>query len=508
MTPNTGQTEALTRKAVIGSGWSVLANAGRQILSLLAVAFLARKLGPASYGLMGMAALVTTFLLNFRDLGTAAAIVQRSSVPDRLLCTLFWTNSALGLLLSLLVIAAAPAAARFFHQPELSGILRVLAISFCLTSGGIVHNAILQREMAFRKLAMADLSSAVAAYAVAIPCAFAGLGVWSLVFSNLASSAVLTVLYWAACPWRPSRRFAAAELRSIRGFSLNLFASTLINYGSRNADNLVVGRVLGSVPLGHYQMAYSLMLYPLQNISSVLSQVLFPAFSRLQHDNARFRSAYVRSCMLIALVTFPVMAGLGVVADPFVRAVLGAKWVPVITVFQILAPVGLIQSVQSTVGQIYVAKGRTDWGLRWNLAAFPVVLLSFLIGVRYGVAGVAAGYAIAVIAILSYPCLAVAFRIIDLRVSDFALQFWPQAAITLAMAVICAAWLHALHAAGVYHPWICLASTVLVGVVCYAAAMLYIRPAVIVHLEEVIASSGLPVALKLLPVLRVFAARR
>ncbi len=150
-------------------------------------------------------------------------------------------------------------------------------------------------------------------------------------------------------------------------FSLNLSGFGIVNYASRNADNLIIGRVLGSIQLGYYQMAYNLMLAPIQNISSVISQVAYPAFSRIQDDNERFRSAYVRSCALIALVTFPVMAGLAVIADPLVRVILGSKWIGAIRIFEILAPVGLLQSVQTTVGQIYTAKARTDWMFRWGL---------------------------------------------------------------------------------------------------------------------------------------------
>ena len=155
--------------------------------------------------------------------------------------------------------------------------------------------------------------------------------------------------------------FDTNEIRSVSRFSLNLSGFGVINYFARNADNdIIVGRSLGQVSSSsYYQMAYTLMLYPIQNISSMISQVLLPAFSAIQSDDERLRSAYVRSCMLIGLVTFPLMAGLAVVADPFVRVVLGTKWIPAIRVFQILAPVGLIQSIQTTGGSIFVAKGRS-----------------------------------------------------------------------------------------------------------------------------------------------------
>lgn len=492
MQPSSSATpQNLTRKTLAGAGWSSLSVVARQILSFASVALLARLLGPAAYGLIGMAALVTAFLVNFRDLGTAAAVVQRPVVSQSMLSTLFWGNLILGLLLNLIVIAMAFPAAIFFHEPRLTAILCVLSLSFWITSAGAVHNALLTREMEMGKNAIVDLGSAVAGYLVALPCALAGMGVWSLVFANLANAVGSTILNWFLCRWSPSYVFNKTELRSIRNFSLNLSGFGLVNYFSRNADNVIIGRLLGSGPLGYYQMAYNLMLFPLQNISSVLAQVLFPAFARIQTDDERFSSAYMRSCMLIGLITFPVMAGLGVVADPLVRTLLGSKWVPIIPVFQILAPVGMLQSVQTTVGQIYIAKGRTDWMFRWGLSAAFLYVIAFLIGVRYGIRGVALSYAIVHLGVLAYPSFAIPFRLIHLEVGVFARQLLPQLAITLAMTAACALVLQLLTNAA---DWVRLTVAVNVGIVVYVAGFVIFRPVVVQHVIEVLAHSESAIA--------------
>ena len=246
-------------------------------------------------------------------------------------------------------------------------------------------------------------------------------------------------------------------------FSLNLAGFGLVNYFSRNADNVVVGRVLGPTPLGYYQMAYNLFLFPIQNISSVLAQVLNPSFAKIQFDNARFRSAYVRSCMLIGLITFPIMAGLGVIVNPFIYTVMGPKWAPVIPLLTILVPVGFCQSIQGTVGQIYVAKGRTDWMFRWGLSAAIVFVIAFVIGVRWGTIGVAAAYAITYFVFILYPGFWLAFKLIDLSVAEFARRLFPQIAISLAMAGICYGWLAALRLAGVTSHLLQLLTTVALG---------------------------------------------
>ncbi len=498
---------SLTQRAVSGTAWSTLSTAGRQLLSLASVATVARLLGPSAYGIMGMANLLIVFILNFRDLGTGTAIVQRLSVSHRLLSSLFWVNFFLGLVLALFTTAASPFVAAFFNAPKLIAILSALSLSFWFTSCGIVPNAVLQREMRFKSIASADLSAGVVSYVVALSFAYSGFGVWSLVFANLASSLTATTLYWLACSWRPTRVFDRAEVRSVMGFSLHLSGFGAVNYFSRNADNITVGKMLGQAQLGNYQMAYNLMLQPLQNISSVLGQVTLPAFAKIQRDDARFAQAYTRTCMLIALITFPVMAGMGVLADPLIRAVLGAKWVGAIPIFQILAPVGLVQSVQTTVGQIYVAKGRTDWMFRFGFFSSIFYVTAFIVGVRFGTVGVAGAYCIVYLGLLMIPGFIIPFRLIGLKLGRFAYALLPQLLVTAGMAVICLLATHGLEKAGITNQWLRLISISSLGAAFYIGALVFLRPPIIRVLEEVIAQSGHPGIARALVFIRPFKPR-
>jgi O-antigen/teichoic acid export membrane protein len=502
MAPSNLTPEAtLTRQAVSGSAWSAVSTASRQVLTLASVATVARLLGPAAYGVLGMASLLMIFIFNFRDLGTGSAIVQRPSVSNRLLSSLFWVNFCLGIAMALVVIAASPLTAAFFQTRELIPILSTLSLSFWFTSCGIVPNSILVREMRFKSIAIADVGAGLANYLVALGFAYSGFGVWSLVFANLAGSFTATLLYWWACPWRPSLEFDAKEVKSVTRFSLHLWGFGIVNYFARNADNIIVGKVLGQSQLGNYQMAYNLMLQPIQNISNVIGQVTLPAFAKIQQDNERFRRAYIRSCMMIALITFPVMAGLGVVADPLIRAVLGSKWIGSILIFQILAPVGFVQSIPT--GQIYVAKGRTDWMFRWVLAATALFVPAFFLGAQFGTVGVASAYCFVYLGLIMVPGFLIAFRLIGLEISQFAYALLPQLLITAAMAMLCALWLHGLKAAGVTNDWIRLLSTSLLGALFYIATLMVLRPPVMRVMEEVITHSSNPSLLRILTLLRI-----
>jgi len=493
---------------VAGTAWSAFSTVGRQILSIASVATVARLLGPGAYGIMGMGNLLLLLVGTLRDLGTGTAIIQRASISDRLLSSLLWVNFLAGLLAALLVLAMAPVMANFFHSAVLFPILAVLSISFWFTSSGIVHNSILFREMQYKKLAIADISSALASFAVALICAYAGYGVWSLVLANIANSLCTTLFYWTFCSWRPKLVFDLQEVRSVLGFSLNLSGFVMVNYFSRNADNIIVGRVRGQAELGDYQMAYNLMLTPLANISAIIAQVTFPAFARIQDDNARFRSAYLRQSMMVGLITFPMMAGMGILADPMIRTILGAKWTGAISIFQVLAPVGLVQSVATLVGQIYTAKARTDLMFRWGLGTSAILVAAFLIGVRRGAVGVAIAYAIAYLAFIVYPSFYLPFRLIGLRVRDFARALAPQLLITLVMSVICFLGLRLQTMLLIYASWTRLISTSLLGAFVYVGMMIVFRPAVMDVFDEIISGMHQPQATRVIQYLRRWAWRR
>jgi len=319
---------------------------------------------------------------------------------------------------------------------------------------------------------------------VGIGMAACGMGVWSLVGQALCGSIVITILLWIASPWRMQRRLDWTEVRSVASYSLNLSGFNVFNYFVRNADNLIIGRYLGTTALGYYSLAYRLMLYPLQNISGVLGRVLFPIFVQMQDNNARFGRTYLRVCASISVITFPLMLGLLAVAEPFIAVVFGPRWMPVATLLMILAPVGMAQSIGTTVGHIYKAKGRTDWMFHWSIFSGIITVLFFILGLRWGVVGVAAAYAIWNF-LLIYPNYAIPFKLIKLPVRDLVVALWPALKASLVMAAGVATLQVVLTWMSITQPWLVLGITVPVGVLIYGGWMLWRRPPVlrdIVHL--------------------------
>jgi O-antigen/teichoic acid export membrane protein len=404
-------------------------------MQLVTTIVLARLLRPSDFGQVGMAMILIGFVALFRDLGTSAAVVQRKNVSEELLSSLFWGNLAFGFFAMAVLCWLSPPAGNLFHESEIVRLLRALSLTIVISSLSILHQAILERDLAFHRLARAEASAVLLGSLVGIGSALLGAGAWSLIFQSLTVATVTTVILWTSSPWRPKLIFRWAELKSIGGYSLNLTGFNIFNYLVRNADNLLIGRFFGAQELGYYNLAYRLMFYPLQNISDVIGRVMFPAYSQMQRDDARFRRTYLKVAGTIPVITFPMMLGLMATSDLFIKTVFGAQWAPAIPLLIILAPVGLVQSVSTTVGQIYQAKGRTDWMLRWGIIAGFLVLVAFAIGIRSGAIGIAISYAVAS-AILIVPSFAIPFRLIKLRVRDLGTVLWQPLLSSLVMVSI------------------------------------------------------------------------
>jgi PST family polysaccharide transporter len=278
------------------------------------------------------------------------------------------------------------------------------------------------------------------------------------------------------------------EVRSVMNFGLNLSAFNLFNYFARNSDNAIVGRYLGSAPLGFYQLAYNIMLFPVQGIAQVLTQVMFPAFSEIQHDNERFRRIYLRTCSSIALITFPLMTGAAILAGPLIRTVYGPRWVNVIPVLTILAPVGLVQSIVTTSGLIYTAKGRTALMFKVGGIASVLYVISFFIGLPWGIRGVALSYAICV-GLLLLPSLYIPFRLIDLRLPDLWHAIKGIATSTVLMAVVVVASRRAANGYVQMPAVVELFLFTAIGAIVYGVTTFLQRLPVLLDLSQMVASS-------------------
>lgn len=353
---------------------------------------LARLLTPADYGLLGMVMVTTGLVGVLADLGLSAAVVQKQDLSQRELSGIFWFGLVVAGLVGGVIAAVSPWAAALYGQPKVVPLMCVVALSFPIMALGAVQGALVQKAMRFRAATVVHLVATLTAGLLALAAAWAGWQVWALVVQSLVTAALGVVGVWRICDWRPDWTFARRDLARIWDFSLNLMGFQLVNYFARKADSFLIGRFLGAGALGFYTLAYTLMLYPISNFISVAQGVMMPALAQVQSEPARAAGAYIRACGYLAFLILPAMVGLALVAPEAVLLVYGPQWAETGQVLQILAWVGTFQPFVSLVGALFVARGLTRLFFWWGLGASAVTVLGFVVGLKWGIIGVASAY--------------------------------------------------------------------------------------------------------------------
>jgi PST family polysaccharide transporter len=362
---------------------------------MISVVVLARLLPRESYGVMAMALTVMNLAFVLNSMGISTSIIRLKELSERLKVTLYWCAMGVAVLIAVVLIVIAYPIALAYKQPELTSIICALAMTFPIVGLGVIHQALLERDSDFRKIAILETTSTIGGLVIALGLAWAGFGVWALVFQMLGTVILNAVQLNMVCKWRPQFFFDKKELHSVLGFSADFSLFQFIVYFERNADSMIIGRLLGSAVLGVYSMAYKVMLFPLQNIATVASRAVFPALSRLQHSPQEMGALFLRSTSAISLITAPMMAGMFFLRVPFVELMFGDRWSEVADVLKWLAAVGFIQTMTYSTGPVFVVLGRSRLLLWLGIYGSILQVGAFFIGVGWGIEGVAASYFVA-----------------------------------------------------------------------------------------------------------------
>jgi O-antigen/teichoic acid export membrane protein len=384
----------LKSRSVRGGAFTMIAQIFKFSLNLISNTVLARLLTPQDYGLIGMVTAVTGFVLLFKDLGLSMATVQKEEINHQQVSNLFWINLALGVVTAIITIAIAPVIAAFYNEPRLIWISLALAIGFIIGSLGVQHSALLNRQMQFKKLVVNDVLSMVIGLAAAIVAAWYGLSYWALVIMPLVTGLVSTIGLWMVCSWRPGLLSRKSDTRSMLAFGRNLTSYSIMNYFSRNLDNVLIGRVWGAQQLGVYAKAYQLLLLPLNQINSPIAAVAVPTLSRLADSPERYRQTYLRVLEKISMLTTPLIVFMIATSDWLIWVLLGNQWSEATPIFSLLGIVALTQPVANTTGWIFITQNRTNHMVQWGVIGSTLSVISIIAGLPWGATGVAASYSI------------------------------------------------------------------------------------------------------------------
>lgn len=444
----------LARKSVRGGMTTMTAQGIRFVLQITGTAVLARLLTPADYGLIGMVTVVVNFAQMFKDAGLSMATVQKDRISHEQISTLFWLNVAISAFLGLCVLVCSPLVAWFYGKPELTAVTATLSFSFIISGLTIQHQALQRRHMQFGTLATVQILSQIATLVVTIVLACLGWRYWALVGGTLAHALAGTLLTFYFCPWIPGRMQRGTGVRSMLAFGGHLTGFNSVNYFSRNADHILIGRFISADALGLYTRAYQLFMMPISQIRGPMSQVAMPVLSSLHNQPDRYAKYYQRLLDIMASLTMPLTMYCAIEAEFLIRVLLGPQWLGAVSVFRILAIAGLIQVIAGTRGLVLVSCGFSRRYFYWGLFNAVVCMASFVIGLPFGIEGVAGAYTIANYSIL-LPSLFFCFPQTPVTISLF-LKTLVTPLLTSAIAAFMA----------VLVKWMCHSDTLLTHTLC------------------------------------------
>jgi O-antigen/teichoic acid export membrane protein len=382
--------QSLTDKTIHSIKWTYTSTIVNASVQIGFTAVMARLLEPESFGLVAMAGVVLRFGQYFAQMGVSQALIQKKELSNEDIRAGFTSSLLLGTLFFLLAYFAAPLAGRYYEIDAVVPILRVMALSFVVSGLSATAMSILRREMRFKPLAITEISTYILGYGgVGITMALMGFGVWSLVGGVLAQSFLTALSYLVITRHDLRFTFRWGIYKPLYMFGSRVSIISFLEFIGSSLDTLIIGRFLGAGPLGIYNRAYMLISLPVQNFSTSLSKVLFPAFSRLQTDIHKLAKAYLSTIRTVAHIILPVGIGMAVASQQIILTLLGSQWNDAIPVLQILALALPIQLLTHFTGVTFEATNNLNQKL--IIQGFYVPFLGVLIylAVPYGIFGIA-----------------------------------------------------------------------------------------------------------------------
>ena len=430
----------LVSATIKGTAWNYLIFGLSKGVTFVATVILARLLSPDEFGLMALSLIVIGYLDTFRGMGVENVIIYKQENIEHNSNVAFTLGIIINSTISITTFLIAPFVATFFDDPRMTDILRALSVIFVIWGIGNIHAARLKKEMRFRQTLLPELGKSTAKAIVSIGMALLGYGVWSLVWGQIAANVAASSLYWLVYRWRPRLTLDVKTSRHLLGYSSQIVLTAFMGVIVSNIDYLIIGKRLGSENLGYYTMAFRVPELLILSTCYIVSNALFPAYSKVQNDLKTLQKGFLLSLRYVALYTVPVGVGIIIVTPELIKVVFGDRWIPSIPVMQAISLYAVIYSLSYMVGDISNATGRPDIMIKLGLINSAVAIPLLWMAAGYDIFMVALAQIVA-LSFFTIMCMIVIKRIISLRFVDIISAIQPAVIGTLIMA-ICIYFLH------------------------------------------------------------------
>jgi len=376
---------SLKKKSIHGVSWSLVDNISNSGITFLVGIVLARILSPAEFGILGMITVFITISNAIVDSGFSSALIRKTDAKDIDYNTVFYFNLILGFVLYIILFFCSPAISRFFNEPVLVPITRVLGIILIINAFAIIQRTLLVKQVDFKTQTKISLIASITSGIIGIVMALYGFGVWSLVVQQLSRQLLYTIFLWVFNSWFPVWEFSKQSFMELFGFGSKLMISGLIDAIYKNIYYLIIGKFYSAVQLGQYTRAEQFNMVFSSNLTSVVQRVSYPVLSSIQDEGERLKQAYRRVIKSTMLVTFACMLGLAAVAKPLILILIGDKWLPAVIFIQILCFAEMLYPLHAINLNMLQVKGRSDLFLKLEIIKKVIAILPISLGIFYGI---------------------------------------------------------------------------------------------------------------------------
>jgi len=380
--------ESLDNRAIKSGRWVIASRIIQQVFYLIRTIVLARLLSPHDFGLFGIALLTLSMLDTFSQTGFRQALIQKKENTTPYLDTAWTIGVIRAFIIAFILFIVAPYVAAFFKTEQAVSILRVIGLAILFRSLTNIAVVYFEKELKFHKYFVYEIAGSVVDLVVAVGAALMFRSVWALVFGRLAGNFTRCVTSYVIDPYRPRFCLDRAKAKELFGFGRWVLGSGILVFLITQGDDIVVGKLIGATALGFYQMAYLVSNLPATEITYVISQVTFPAYSMVQDNMPRLKEAYLRVLRVAAFFSFLPAVLLFALAGDLTQVFLGSKWMPMVPAMKVLVLCGVVRAIGATTGPVFQAVGRPRIITKLTTVKFAVLaVLIFPLTVKFGILG-------------------------------------------------------------------------------------------------------------------------
>lgn len=381
----------ISKHIVSGFKWETILKMLQQAVSFIVNIIIIRFLMPEDYGLVSLVAVVMNILLVVVDMGLNTAIIQKKNIDRGHLSTAFFINMGVGVVLFALIQVLSPVIGEYYKKPQMVPYLKTFSVVFIIRAASSVQVALTGRELNFKKSTIINMISVFLGTIVKIILAYLGYGVWSIIYGEIVSQICITIMFWIDTDFHISiYEVNGRYFRDIFRFGINVMLINLLTIVSQQIDMMVIGRILPSVKVGLYSIAFSISTGLPAHINSITQKVMFPAFLTFQDDDKGISESYFKLIKFLGLVSLPICAGIIFVIPEFTSIALKDKWMPAVPIIQILCIYAMSNSLGGILwGQLLKAKGHIRTVIWMTCIRLCSMIVFILIGAQWGLLGIA-----------------------------------------------------------------------------------------------------------------------